>query len=431
MKQLALDFVILLVLTFLLAFLGNRIMDLWFFRLAFPETIATEGLYWEDFVFKLRPIERQEDRVVLVNIGDGGRREIAQQIIQLSKYEPAVIGLEVFFNCPPGNRDLMNCPQLGDTLGNEALAFAIKEAANVVMVSRLLQKKGTDPLSDVYDSLELSDPQFMQHAQHGFANIVLHGEFREAIDGGIPIGEVREINPQWEVNKKMEQCFAARVVWNYDSTLAQKFLLRNKPYEWINFRGSNTAYNYYLGPKAIYRPPYLSLLDGDSLALGLISPDRLKNKIVLLGYLGDHLNDPAFESRFYTPLNSTFAGRSMPDMLGLTIHANIISMILNEDYIYELGDFGTWLITVAILVGNLTFFLWLFHKQSVWYDSVCFIVPIFQIVLYSWLRMELMADFNFRVDLENLIYLIAFVSFAVNLYYGPILRLISKSKKPQ
>ena len=59
----------------------------------------------------------------------------------------------------------------------------------------------------------------------------------------------------------------------------------------------------------------------------------IKDKIVLLGFMGINLNDKTFEDIFFTPLNERYAGKSFPDMYGVVIQANIISMILNKKYI--------------------------------------------------------------------------------------------------
>ncbi len=51
-----------------------------------------------------------------------------------------------------------------------------------------------------------------------------------------------------------------------------------------------------------------------------------------MGYLDRNLEN----QKSFTPRNRKVAGRAYPDMFGTVIWANIIAMILNNDYIREL-----------------------------------------------------------------------------------------------
>jgi hypothetical protein len=115
-------------------------------------------------------------------------------------------------------------------------------------------------------------------------------------------------------------------------------------------------------------------------------------------------------------------------MLGSVIHANIISMILNEDGINQLGEFWDFCVMLIVVSLNIVLFIYLLNHTTVWYDSLGFLIPVTQIVIISWLRIELLASYNFRLDLENIIYLLAFVTFAVNIYLGPIKHLLNRLK---
>jgi hypothetical protein len=50
--------------------------------------------------------------------------------------------------------------------------------------------------------------------------------------------------------------------------------------------------------------------------------------------MGD-VNNPDHSQRYYTPLNERYAGRSLPDMFAVEIHANIIKMIRDRKYIWN------------------------------------------------------------------------------------------------
>ncbi|MBA4056437.1 MAG: hypothetical protein C0490_17105, partial [Marivirga sp.] len=106
-----------------------------------------------DYVFSdLRDDPNVEEKIVVVNIGNLSRAQIAQQIRIVSKYKPKVIGLDAFFDCSKGLRDTVNCQQLKDTLGNLMLSDAIKEAGNVILVSKVILKYDTLSRSFFIDS---------------------------------------------------------------------------------------------------------------------------------------------------------------------------------------------------------------------------------------------------------------------------------------
>lgn len=87
----------------------------------------------------------------------------------------------------------------------------------------------------------------------------------------------------------------------------------------------------------------------------------LKDKIVLLGYLGTpHGSEYDIEDKFFTPLNKGLVGKSAPDMFGVLIHANIINMLLHEEFITTV-PFGLILLISSVLTF---FFLAIFMVSS-------------------------------------------------------------------
>lgn len=422
MKQRILDFVIVLIITFFLGYATPWITDRIFFQVAFPQLIALQDFHWEDFVFKLRPDVGREDRITLINISEGNRLDIARQIELINSYEPRVIGMDVFFNCPDGRKDSANCLFGMDTVANGALHRAIRKSKKFVLSSRIWQTNAAANANyEVYDSLELSDPEFRNFARNGFSNLVSDGQDPESAL------QCRSFYPSLYIKDKEINSFAVELAMMYDSLKAKKYLSRRSKKqvkshkeELINFRGNVGSYSYYIFGQTISKASNYDVIDYDDLISGQFHHDLIKDRIILLAYLGQqYLDDPAYKERFYTPLNPTMAGRSLPDMLGPVIHANIISMILNEDGIDQLSPFWDFTVMLIVITLNILLFIYLLKRNSVWYDSLGFIIPVLQIIIISWLRIELLASLNFRLDLENIIYLLAFVTFAVNIYFGP------------
>ena len=365
-----------------------------------------------DYAFSnIRPDPNVEERVVLVNIGNLPRAGIAEQIRIISKYKPKVIGIDSFFDCEGGLRDTINCPQLLDTLGNLLLSNAIQEAGNVVLVSKLhqstpLYKSGA---IDVYDSMEFSDPPFQDFAQSGFANLVTanKAEYQEDIK------ICRSFIPRMTINGKEQLAFAVKVAMLYDSSRTKVLLARNNYEELINFRGNMEIQDIRIKSlktknlSTTKYPVMFSALDVDQVLREEFFPDMIKDHVVIFGYLGQYFGDPSWSDKFFTPLNKKVAGRANPDMFGLVVHANIISMILNGDYINELLEWQKYALAFAFCFLNIALFFYINQKIPVWFDSVSLLIQVIQILVLMGASVVIFGDYSFKLDLTITIATIA------------------------
>jgi CHASE2 domain-containing sensor protein len=368
-----------------------------------------------DYAFSnLRPDPLVDQRIVLVNIGHISRREIAAQINIIRQYKPKVIGIDGYFNCEGGLYDTANCPQLLDTLGNLMLSDAIKEAGNVVLVSKLLQKTKTarDPNQiDFYDSIEYSDPSPFAH--NAFANFPTDALYQEDVK------LCRSYLPRLKVNGKYENAFATEIAWLYDSVQTQKLFDRGNDEEIVNYRGNFEVQEVKLkslqGKDLATTNKSFKLMfnaiDVTQVLNGEFTPDYFKDKVVIMGFMGNYFGDPAWEDKYFTPLNKKVAGRANPDMFGMVVHANIVAMILNGDYVDELADWSK--IAIATIVGILTvaLFIVIDDKLPLWYDALSVIIQVVQILLISGLVVFCFVTFGVKLDLT--------IAMAVTALVGP------------
>ena len=105
---------------------------------------------------------------------------------------------------------------------------------------------------------------------------------------------------------------------------------------------------------------------------GRVPPSVFSGRIVLLGFLGNNLLDTSnYEDSFFSPLNEQYAGRSLPDIHGMDIHRNCISMVLWDDMIHEPNDL--WLIAASVIFAFVaTFIFSLVDRYLAYaYDIVC------------------------------------------------------------
>lgn len=367
---------------------------------------------------RLREDPAIDTNIVIVNIGSLPRAGIAQQIRVISQFKPKVIGIDSFFDCkdcPSGNIDSLCCPLAYDTMSNLLLGSAISEAGNVVMVTKLLQ---TDSLVkkygdiNLYDSLEHSDELIRTGAFEGFANLETDAEHQEDLKS------CRRFNPSARVNGETLYAFSVKMALLYDSVKAKKFLERDNQSEVINYRGNILdPYGASEFPGRYYTLDWDQALNPESFAPGLF-----KDKIVILGYLGNDLRDTSWDDKFFTPLNKNYAGKTRPDMYGVVVHANIVSMILSEDYIEDLSFWEQILIAFIICYLNVALFTVINKKFGHWFDGMALLLQLAQIIACTIVMMFAFKWFNYKLNLTYTLAALALVGTCFELYTNVLSR---------
>lgn len=358
----------------------------------------------------LREDPDPDTNILIVNIGLLSRAEVAQQIRVISKYKPKVIAIDAFYNCPQGFTDSINCPMAYDTLSNLIFGDAIANAGTVVMVTKLLQ---TDSLFnahngdiDIYDSLEHSDELLRPGAFEGYASLDTDATHQEDLK------TCRKFNPSMMVNGELNYAFSVRTAMAYDSAKAKKFLARNNSVEVINYRGNTIDIHGASGyPSRYFTLDWYQALDSTQFV-----PAMIKDKIVLMGFLGEDFDDTSWDDKFFTPLNNKMAGRARPDMYGLVVHANAISMILNEDYINEMPDWVENAFAVFMCMLTVALFVVIDQRIPLWYDALSIVIQLAQILLFTFLTVFFVVWFHLKLNLTATIAALAVVGTGFELY---------------
>jgi len=371
---------------------------------------ALGDLELTDYVFSgLRDSPNVEEDVVVVNIGALSRREIAEELRIISKYKPKVIGIDGFFDCWTGLRDSINCPALRDTLGNLLLANAIEEAGNVILVSSV-QQRDTTLDADTFDSLRRSDDIFLSAAySDGFANLETEAAYQDDSK------TCRRFNPKIKVKDKFHYSFSVELARVYDSLKTEKFLKRDIYSEVINYRGNvfdiHGMTNY---PQMFYT------LDIDQVRNEEFVSEMIKDKIVIMGFLGERMDIMSWEDKFYTPLNKKLAGKANPDMFGVVVHANIVSMILKEDYVEQMADWQEVLMAVVLCLLNVALFSLINSNMPLWYDGITKLLQLIQLILYSALMVLIFHWFTFKLSITLTLAAVALVGDVYEVYMSVI-----------
>lgn len=291
-----------------------------------------------------------DNRIVIVNIGNADRAGLAMMIEQLKAAEPKVIGLDVTFNAAK------------DPHTDSLLANTIANSPNLVVVSRLDWKNKKAPEDVGYFG------RFEKY--HGYANLI--GE-----DGGT----IRSFSPYEKSGNTVYSAFPVAVAEIADSKAVEKLRKRKREYEIINYSRNTDQY---------------VIVEGTDVLENNVAASLLKDKIVLMGYIN---HDPFnIEDKHFTPLNSRFAGKSTPDMNGILIHANIISMVLDGTYIRNIPSGIFWIITILIAWLHVALFMRYYIEEHIWFHLVAKVAQIFFAILSVYIGILVFDWFHLRFD---------------------------------
>lgn len=369
-----------------------------------PLAKALSDFELTDVVFShMRENPGLEDRITMVNIGNLDRRGVAALIEQINSHKPKVIGIDAFFRKPKE-----------DVEGDFLLATAFSKVENMVLVSELHENSETESI----DSVSYSHPMFMQFAEPGFADMITEGRdfFKTS----------RDCIPFETVNDKKVLSFPVKMAYIYDSVQTKKFLDRGNETETINFQGNidTRKEGVSANSKIVF-----TAIDWRQVFDSLYTPSVFENKIVIMGYMGDYIGHHTWEDKFFTPLNSNYVGKANPDMYGVVVHANIVSMILKGHYINDMPEWLNLPLSLILIFLNVWLFSYLFIRLEMWYDGATFFLTLFEIMILIIIVLFIFDLYNYRVDITLPSIALFLTGNLIEIYYGLIKPLYSKIVK--
>ena len=172
--------------------------------------------------------------------------------------------------------------------------------------------------------------------------------------------------------------------------------------------------------------PYFEVYDGNFVG------EILTDKVVIFCFLGEELGDlENFEDKFFTPLNETYVGRAFPDMYGGVVHANIISMILNEDFIFYLDEWQKYAIMIFGLFINIMMFSWIYKKLPKWYDGLTKLIQLVEFVGLVYIMIYMMDLYNLKLDFTLLLFAVAISGDGLEVFYGVVKNSLSREGRKE
>jgi CHASE2 domain-containing sensor protein len=416
MKKFWIDCLFATLFVFVALYGIKKMTELELFSAFDPIGQALGDMELADIAFsRIREDPEIDTNIVIVNIGYLSRGQIGQQINNLNAYGAKVIGLDTFFSCDFFN-DSISCPQAYDTLDNMMFADAVRKYPNMVMVERLAQTKSlVKKFGDVaiYDSIEHTYPTLLQSAHEGFANLETDANQQEDLKS------CRRFAPRMTMEDGSEElAFSVKMAMLFDSVKTMKFLNRNKDSEVINYRGN--IVDWYGASQ--YAGRYFILDWDQALDTTTFVPALVRGKIVIMGFMGSDLRDTSWDDKFFTPLNKKYAGKSLPDMYGVVVHANIASMILAEDYIDELAPWQEYAIAFGLVFLNVMLFSYIVQRNAIWFDSLSLLIQVIQVGVLAYLMVQVIAWSNFKLNLTLTLAAVALVGTCFELYGSVVKR---------
>lgn len=356
------------------------------FEIINPISQAFEDVELTDIFFSNDRLEKNKDlrvggkdnlmkldtNITLINTAELNRYDIAELLNFINSYEPKVVALDIFFSEP--KVDFLD----------STLELALSKTRNLVLVSELdslneFMKPGFENQNRFTKEFGSLD-RFTRHGTCGFANMMtdLRSEHmkicREYIYQATNV-YTKDTIYSWPIE----------IVRKFKPEVLEKTFERNKRIEIIDYVGNvylqKELLPYNANANKVWEKPYFQVIDysqifykmsGDtSRKIDIDFKAMLKDKIILLGYLGKRIDiAETGEDLFYSPLNEKYVGKAHKDMFGIVIHANIISAMLRESYIDKTND--NWMSVVGFLTLYLVFAAYrpIYDDHKVWYDGL-------------------------------------------------------------
>jgi len=187
-----------------------------------------------------------------------------------------------------------------------------------------------------------------------------------------------------KINNMAMNHFAVEAANGYNPDAVARFLERGYEYERINYKGNFDKF---------------SIVNATAVFQNKVSPEIFDNKIVLMGVVDTTGISMEFDRMYYTPLNETSSGRTIPDMYDTIIHANIISMLLTDDYFEKMDTWIILFIAFALTYLNMLLFGYIGYINPKWYELAALGIFTVETVGIAYLTVILFAEYTYEMDL--------------------------------
>jgi CHASE2 domain-containing sensor protein len=311
---------------------------------------------------------KSDSNIVIVNIKDMKASHLIILFDVLSDIKPKVIGVEDLLNLNKLSEEQKDI--LADKFAGSNIIYGYYKNANDKQIDLLKNKNNELAYLDIFFD---KDREFFT---------------------------AREFYPSINSKDNKKYSFALSIVNKFDKNKSERLLQRDKKSERIYYKGNLEKFYWTHGFDVIDQ---------------LEDHQYLKSKIVLLGEFTPDKEPYVINKGYFTPLNEDNVGRTFTDMYPIVLQANIISMILNDNYYNSLPGWIAAIVAFILTYMNMMIFrrININHKQ--WYEITSVLIFLIESIIILFLTVILFHEYNFELNLTLAIFALALSIF---LYEG-------------
>jgi len=300
-----------------------------------PASNALKDFDWSDIYFsKIKNLhngEAQNQDIVVINVENASRNEIARTLFNLNKANPKVVGLDLIFVNPM------------DSATDASLDSAIGLFGKNIIIACYADSTAGN---NIYSLQPRVIPKLTGDENLGYVNFI--GEENTTVRTYYKAQSFRE-------KKMLSFGFSTFIKYNNQGSFNT---YKDK------YSDDETIIPYQSVSEHYTTIHYSEILDSS------VAFDLFKNKIVLLGFAGSTNGSRIVDDMHFTPLNENYAGKALPDMYGVYIHANIIEGFISGARIYQPPWLIQWIACIVIIYLFLMLFLFLDGKTGIWQNLI-------------------------------------------------------------
>lgn len=318
-----------------------------------------ESINLNDLYFSSVANHKADTSIVIVNIENLDRRELGELISHVASAAPTVIGIDVFFS------EALHTPW------DSTLKETLFRYRNLVVLSLPFDEEGKP------------DPRYwhLPNIRYGHAGLLTNTSRTQTI---------REYQPVIPASPAPVPAFAVEIAASLNTDADVTPFRKNRTTEMINYTGDKEAFRILSGSALLKDPQSMSPM--------------LIGKTVLLGFCGGPMQNSEDQSdKYFTPVGFELEVNRRPDMYGIVVHANILSMILHQRWINRVPDWMAFPVSFFLILLFVYLLITLSLRWPLAFDITSLAAQLLAFVVVLWISFLLFSNFALAFTVKYLL----------------------------